>query len=219
MGHSRSASSGPDDRFWRVGGTRGLIPGETSQTVSNIRDMPAAEPEYFVVRGFDVIVENGRADIQTSDVLTRLDEALALIERTQPWRFKHLLRDLRGFLVTRYACRGAFFPEGRICMTELTFLNRRDITAAPVASSIVHEGIHARVECMGVRRDGRDRAREERLCRKAELDFGLALDPALGAPVVERAMQSLALSDVDVAPVVDWQEAQRRIDAVDRGVS
>ena len=102
-------------------------------------------------------------------------------------------------------------------MTELTFLNRRDITAATVASSIVHEGIHARVECMGVRREGRDRAREERLCRKAELDFGRALDPALGAPVVERALQSLALSDSDVAPVIDWQDAQRRIDAVDRG--
>ncbi len=179
--------------------------------------MPTFEPEYFVVRGFDVLVENSRPDIRTMDVVTRLDESLALIERTQPWRVKHLGRDLRGFLVTRYACRGAFFPDERVCMTELTFLNRRDITAATVASSIVHEGIHARVECMGVRRDGRDRAREERLCRKAELDFGLALDPALGAPVVERAMQSLALSDSDVAPVIDWHEAQRRIDAVDRG--
>jgi hypothetical protein len=29
-------------------------------------------------------------------------------------------------------------------------------------------------------------------------------------------MASLQLSDDDVAPVVDWREAQRRIDAVDR---
>ncbi|MBK9408902.1 MAG: hypothetical protein IPN47_12820 [Gemmatimonadetes bacterium] len=54
----------------------------------------------------------------------------------------------------RYACRGAYFPDDRVCMTELTFLNRRDITAAPVAASIVHEGMHARVDCMGVHRPG-----------------------------------------------------------------
>jgi hypothetical protein len=173
--------------------------------------------EHFVVRGFPVVVENSRPDIRTGDVLERLDEALALIEQAQPWRLRHLRRDLRYFWIVRYACRGAYFPDERACMTELTFLNRRDISAAPVASSIVHEGIHARVDCMGVRRDGRDRAREERLCRRAELAFGLALGPALGAPVVERALASLALDDRGVAPVVDWREAQRRIDDVDRG--
>ena len=117
---------------------------------------------------------------------------------------------------TRFACRGAYLPGERVIITELTFLARRDITAAPVASSIVHEGIHARVNAMGVHRDGEDMAREERLCRRAELAFGLALPEALGAPVLERAMASLALEDHDVAPTVDWQEAQRRQDAVDR---
>jgi hypothetical protein len=38
----------------------------------------------------------------------------------------------------------------------------------------------------------------------------------MGAPVVERALASLELSDTDVAPVVDWREAQRRVDDVDR---
>ena len=176
-----------------------------------------AEPqaEHFVVRGFTVIVENSRPDIRTADVVARLDEALGLIEQAQPWRLQHLRRDLRAVWIVRYACRGAYFPGDRVCMTELTFLDRRDITAAPVASSIVHEGMHARVDCMGVRREGRDRAREERLCRRAELEFGLALGPTLGAPVVERARASLELSDRDVAPVVDWAEAERRIAAVD----
>lgn len=175
-----------------------------------------ARPEHFVVRGFNVVVENSRPDIRTTDVIERLDEALALIERTQPWRLAHLRRDLRHFLVVRFACRGAYFPDERVCMTELTFLNRRDISAAPIAASIIHEGMHARVDRMGVRRDDRDRAREERLCRRAELEFGLALEPALGAPVVERALASLQLSDRDVAPAVDWRLAQQRIDEVDR---
>lgn len=175
----------------------------------------AANVEAYDVRGFTVYVNNTRADIQTQDVLERLDESLALIEATQPWRLAHLRRDLEHFIVMRYACRGAFFPQERACMTELTFLARRDITAAPVASSILHEGMHARVHAMGLHPASRDIAREERLCRRAELEFGLALPPALGAPVVERAAAGLELADEDVAPRIDPAEAHRRIQAVD----
>jgi hypothetical protein len=175
-----------------------------------------APVEAFDVRGFTVYVENTRPDIDTQTVLGRLDESLALIERTQPWRLAHMRRDVSHFIVMRYACRGAFFPDERACMTELTFLARTDITAAPVASSILHEGVHARVHAMGLRPESKDMAREERLCRRAELAFGLALPPELGAPVVERARASLSLEDQEVAPAVDWSEAQRRIEAVDQ---
>jgi len=170
-----------------------------------------------VVRGIPVLVENTRPDIETTAVIERLDEALGLIERFQPWRLRHLRRDVRAIHVVRFPCRGAFIPDERVCVTELTFLARRDISAAPVASSILHEGLHARVDGMGVRRAGRDRAREERLCRRGELEFGLALPASLGAPVVERALASLALDDSGVAPAIDWAEAARRTEAVDRG--
>jgi hypothetical protein len=167
------------------------------------------------MRGFRVVVANSRPDIATPDVLDRLDEALGLIGRHQPWRLTHLRRDLLQISVVRYPCRGAYLPAERTCITELTFLARRDITAAPVASSIVHEGMHARAHRMGVR-SGRDMAHEERICRRAELDFGLSLPPELGAPVMERALASLTLSDNDVAPTIDWREALRRQDAIDR---
>src|ERR1700755_2341131 len=144
-----------------------------------------SEPSVYDVRGFTVGVDNTRHDIQTDVVLQRLDDALALIERYQPWRLAHLRRDLSHFIVARFPCRGAFFPDQRACMTELTFLARTDITPAPVASSILHEGMHARVHGMGVDPHTRDRAREERLCRRVELEFGLALPASLGAPVVE----------------------------------
>lgn len=174
------------------------------------------ESQEFEIRGFRVVVENSRPDISTREVLQRLDDALSLIEQYQPWRFRHLRRDLDRFWIVRYPCRGAYLPDERACMTELTFLARRDITAAPVASSILHEGVHARVDRMGVRREGRDRAREERLCRRAELDFGRSLPSDLGGPVVERALESLALADEAVAPVVDWRVAMQRTSDVDR---
>lgn len=174
------------------------------------------------VRGIAVDVQNSRDDIATEDVLARLDEALGLIERYQPIRFRHLQRDIRHIRIERYACRGAFIPGERVVITELTFLARRDITAAPVASSILHEGVHARVHAftervLGGRGPEHDMAHEERLCRRAELTFGRALPPELGAPVVERALSTLELEDQDVAPRVDWSEAQARIRAVDEG--
>jgi len=173
-------------------------------------------PEIHEVRGFRVLVENSRPDISTRDVLSRLADSLALIEHYQPWRIRHLQRDLKQFLVARFPCRGAYFPDERTCMTELTFLARRDISPATVASSIVHEGIHARVDRIGVQRDMRDRAKEERLCRRAELEFGRALPDELGGPVIERALGTLSLADAEVAPEIDWNEAFDRQQTVDR---
>jgi len=184
----------------------GLVPGEPYVD---------AHPTVHDVRGFRVVVENTRPDVRTDDVLRRLDEALALAERHQPWRVRHLRRDVREFRVVRFPCRGAYLPGEGVVITEITFLARTDITAAPVAASILHEGMHARVDRMELLGESRDPAREERICRRAELDFGLALPPALGAPVVERAAASLQLTDEEVAPVVDWAAAQRRQSAVD----
>jgi hypothetical protein len=56
-------------------------------------------------------------------------------------------------------------------------------------------------------------AREERLCRKAELELGLSVPGA--EAVVERALASLDLDDLDVAPNVDWQVAQQRVAEAD----
>ena len=171
--------------------------------------------ELYQSHGIQVVVENTRPDIATRDVVARLDEALALIEQHQPWRLRHLRRDLRQISIVRFPCRGAYLPAERVCITELTFLARRDITAAPVASSIIHEGMHARAHAMGVH-PGRDMAHEERICRRAELAFGRSLPEELGAPVIERALATLAMDDQEVAPSIDWQEARRRQDAIDR---
>lgn len=190
--------------------------------------------EVHDVRGFRVVVENPYPEIDTASVLRRLDDALGLIERYQPWRLRHLREDARQFWVVRYPCRGAYFPGARTVMTELTFLARTDITAATVASSIVHEGIHARVDRMrtylravSTRADPipptPDMPREERLCRRAELAFGRALPPALGTPVIARAAATLSLEDEEVAPTIDWTEAMSRVSVADaasrRGIS
>ena len=184
----------------------------------------AAGVSRHSLHGIPVELHNTREDIADEAVLARLGEALDLLAAHAPRRLWHLQRDVRGIRVERFPTRGAFLPGERVILTELTFLARRDITAAPVASSILHEGVHARVHALRAHVMGGwprqpDMAREERLCRRAELAFGMSLPSTLGGPVVARARESLALADTEVAPAVDWQLARQRQDAVDRGAS
>lgn len=174
--------------------------------------------EHHTVAGFPVEVLNQRPDIRTGDALARLAEAFGLIERYAPERLEWLREDVVRFLVRRFACRAAFYGEQRACLIELTFLVNPRHSAAEVAASIVHEGVHARIAA-GHWGPGlpESRAAEERLCREAELAFGLALGMTPGAAVVvDRARQSLLLADQEVAPDIDWSLAARRVAQADR---
>ena len=171
-----------------------------------------------MIRGVRVDVENSRPDIDTEQVLRRADAVLALVDRYQPWRLSHMRRDLAVILVKRFACRGAYFPDLRACLLELTFMVNPSFSDVQVAATLVQEVMHARLdrfcERFGVPPFPHQRARHERICRRAELEWGLAVPD--GEAVVQRALESLALEDEDVAPVVDWREAQRRVAEVDR---
>ena len=165
------------------------------------------------IRGLPVRILNTRQDIDTKDVVERLTQALDLIATYAPHRFRRLQQDFAGLVVRRFACRGAFFPDTRECLVELTFTVNPRHSLAEIAASIVHEATHARVARMCGPLPLEQRPREERLCRQMELEFGLALPD--GSVVVQRARASLALADEEVAPAVNWAEAARRVAAVD----
>ena len=166
-----------------------------------------------VVRGVAVTVQNTRPDIDTDRVYQKLDGALGVIEQYQPHRLRRFRRDVRGIIVKRFACRAAFFGDTRECLIELTFAGEGKFSDAQVAASIVHEGVHARLLAMGLAGHPGCEAREERLCRKAELELGLAVPD--GHAVIERALSTLTLGDVDVAPNVDWRIAEQRVAEAD----
>jgi hypothetical protein len=169
---------------------------------------------HHVVAGIRVVVDNTRPDIATSDVIARLDRTLALIERYVPHHFRHLRRDFAGIVVQRFACRGAYFHEQRACLVELTFAVNPQFSDAEVAATILHEAMHARLHVLGFPLEMEDRARQERFCRRAEIEFGL-LVPG-GERVVERARWTTDLSDEEVAPEIDPRIARQRIAEVDR---
>jgi hypothetical protein len=171
------------------------------------------QTEQREIHGLPVRIVNTRPDIQTEQVARRLAAALDLVAAYAPRCYRRLRTDLAGFVVERFACRGAFFPVSRECLVELTFTVNPQVSLPEIAASIVHEATHARVAHWCGSLPPGDRAREERLCRRAELAFGLALPD--GAVVVQRAQDSLALNAADVAPAVDWREAARRVAEAD----
>ena len=171
-------------------------------------------PSHHEVRGIPVVVNNTRPDIETPDVLARLDRTLALIERYVPHDFRHLKRDFAYIVVQRFACRGAYFHEQRACLVELTFTVNAEFSDAEVAATILHEAMHARLHALGFPLEMEDRARQERFCRRAEIEFGLLVPN--GERVVERAQWTVDRSDQDVAPVIDPTLAAQRIAEVDR---
>lgn len=175
-------------------------------------------PETRVIGGIPVYVINTRDDVDTERVFRRAEAVIARVEQYQPWRLAHIRRDIAGIVVQRYACRAAFFGDTRLVMLELTFMANEQFSDSQVAASFVHEGMHARLDQLsekyGVMPFAEARARHERICRRAELDWGRAVPD--GEPVVRRALESMALADEDVAPMVEWGEATRRVAAVDR---
>src|SRR3954463_2954337 len=183
-----------------------------------IRSLLGARASSSVTRhevcGLPVIVDNTRPDISTADVVARLDRSLALIERHVPHHFRHLRRDFASIVVQRFACRGAYFHEQRACLVELTFTVNPDFSDAEVAATILHEAMHARLHALGFPLEMEDRARQERFCRRAEIEFGKLVPN--GYRVIERAEWTVDQSDEDVAPVIDPDIAARRIREVDQ---
>lgn len=173
--------------------------------------------ELRTILGFDVEVTNTRPDIETERVFERASAILARVDAYQPWRLAHLRRDIDGIVVKRFPCRGAYFSDSRTCLLELTFMANDEFSDSQVAACLVHEGMHARldrlVERFGITRYELAPARHERICRRAELDFGEAVPD--GGPVIARATQTLALEDDEVAPSIDWNEADQKITLAD----
>lgn len=182
------------------------------------RAVSGPQPESRIIDGIHVDVLNTREDISSERVFRRAEAVIARVAQYQPWRLAHIRRDIAGIVVMRYACRAAYFPEHRLCMLELTFMANEQFSDSQVAASFVHEGMHARLDRLSVRYGvmsfAEAPARHERICRRAELDFGLAVPD--GGPVVQRAVDSIRLADEEVAPAIEWQEAGRRVAEVDR---
>ncbi len=114
--------------------------------MGNPMDVPDGQEQTqeYEVRGLGVRLTNTRPDIDSRDVLGRLAGALDLIARHAPRRFGRLRQDIQRFVVRRFPCRGAFFPETGECLVELTFtVNPRHTLAKSPPPSFTRQLTHA----------------------------------------------------------------------------
>lgn len=149
------------------------------------------------MHGIEVWVLNDGKHASTRAMFDKVAAALELIAGVQPWRLRAMRRDFSRIFVRENIGVRAMFEHSGSCVLDTFFV--ATFAPAQVASSIVHEGVHARLRRGGRRIPPELVAWEERLCRKAELGFGLRVPD--GAAVVERARASLALTDRDIAPL------------------
>jgi hypothetical protein len=164
--------------------------GRLNEWLSRLRS-----PAYASLRGLPVRVTIESSET-TAGLLAKMAAAIDLVARHQPQRFRRMREDMAGVSVEPLRThRAEFRRASRTCVLDTFFVDTFPVGL--VASSLVHEAMHARILAAGIA--DLDQPAEERACRRAELRFGLAIPD--GAAVVERARGALALDDRDVAPL------------------
>lgn len=126
--------------------------------------------ERRLVDGIRLAVSGGKL------ALDRIEEALGLIKRHEPMRFRRMKKDvdligvwlLPGPLGCFDTTARASIIDGRFVLDDVT-------TPAMIASVIVHEACHARLEALGIDYSEDRRARIEALCKRQELRFAARL--------------------------------------------
>ena len=127
-------------------------------------------------------------------LFAKIRGALDLIRTRAPIRYTRVCRDVTGVLVlptVEYA-RGGAGPGLRTCFLSDAFVEASTISPGQVASTIVHEAVHIRLDRCDIEVTSANRVRIERICQRAQAEFGQGLpdDPA----VLSDAEKSLALS-------------------------
>ena len=103
-------------------------------------------------------------------VLGRVEEALGLVKTYDGVRYNRLIRDLERVLVTVLSgATGSFNSSIGACQLDERFVLAETSSPARIASVIVHEATHARLQRHGVGYQEEVRARVEAVCIRREL--------------------------------------------------
>lgn len=119
--------------------------------------------------GMQIVVFGGKSE---EDMLVgKIHEALALITRIDPKRFRRLSSDLKYVACVRAVhALGQYIEQVRACVLDLDYV-RRTTDPTQIAIVIVHEATHARLRRAGVRFSAERAARIERTCVREEVRF------------------------------------------------
>jgi hypothetical protein len=114
----------------------------------------------------------GTTEDEPQPGLRRVEDALQLIKQHDPLHYSRIVQHLERIWIrletTATAC---YYKPLNACILDKRFVLLEATTLEHIASSIVHEATHARLERWGVRYEEGKRARIEAICLRRELNF------------------------------------------------
>ena len=141
------------------------------------------------ILGVPVVVP---ADQRNSDVaFARITAAFDLLHDHGSRSLDDLRRHTNGVFVWATAgARGEWHRETRLVVLEETHVNAENTSARDIASTLVHESTHARLEAKGFAYSPERRARIEKVCFRRQLAFARRLsEPGDLVGQAERQLQ------------------------------
>jgi len=149
--------------------------------------------------------------MESAEVVTRVKNALILLEEHDPRCYRRLKTDCQRIWVKVSAGTIGEYVEGlrTICLDE-QFVASRMNRDSDIAAIIVHEAMHARLCSYGIVYGDRDRGRIERACFRREVAFA-SMFPESDFISKVKHLQAL--------PDTDWRHDKlylRRVEAMPR---
>lgn len=112
--------------------------------------------------------------------IQRIEDALRLIERCAPLHYRRVKNSLSRIWIQLIPYgAGCYLHSLNACLIDERVIASENTTLEWIASAIVHEATHARLEKWGIRYNEAVRHRIERICARRELDFARHLSGAV----------------------------------------
>lgn len=115
--------------------------------------------------------------------------ALRLLHDVDRRRFDRMRRDIRGIWLIGIAGLGEYDTKRRICKIDPDYILSLDRSVESIASTIVHEAMHARLAGCGFAYAVERRHRIEQVCTQAQIAFASRLPD--GSAIVAQAQREL----------------------------
>jgi hypothetical protein len=122
--------------------------------------------------------------------LHRVEDALRLIKRHDPLNYSRIIHNLDRIWVHLIPSAAAHYERTlNACVLDERYVLEETMTLERIASTIVHEATHARLEGWGITYEEKSRYRIEAICLRRELNFLIKIPD--GGPLREARARAL----------------------------
>jgi hypothetical protein len=124
------------------------------------------------------------------ELLPRIESALLLVNQYSPLHYARLLRDLdRIWIYLLPHAAAEYHASINACVIDKRYIANLDTSVEELATTILHEATHARLDRCGIKYEEARRTRIEAICCRRELAFATRLPDS--APLKEEIARRL----------------------------